>query len=648
MRIERWWWLGLFLVVSAGIHVLVGLKSPTFQTPVPPARTTEIEVALEPIREDPPKQEKPKPEPKPKPAPVKQPAAVRKPVVHPSSRPRTAVRPQRPAPQMAKSVLPTVPKPEAGGIDPKKEEKPLPLGLVTGSKSIPARIHINPAETPAKIDRPVPNPAIARTDVPDAPNVSAPKNDLKLAPRQVSSAASSDASRVNPFASANVAGDEKPMGPEKAAGAGAPRLTRMARNDISFAGGGSPSPAPTPGGKGGFKAPEAPKEDILYSNGGGRGGANLPKLPARTGGGGGLDFLAAHSDNPLAEKVRDEKAGLGLGTGGGQGVGAGGGLGSSRGQGVGTDPHGKVLLGLARGGVGPGLGNAASGRGTGTRPPGGGRGTGAELPGTGGTGAGYGSGTGVGFGNGAGAGLATGGGGRGLGRGPGFGGAGGGIAASGIGTRMALSRGIPFGDINGLLTGGSPNGGGGRGGGPGGKGSGAGGKSPSDGDDIMRMVYCLDSSGSMRDNNKIGKAKEALKKALSELKPHDWFKLIHFDGEVHVYVPTLLRATPENVTKALVYIDAIETRPGTNMSGALDQALTGERITHIFLLSDGKPSAGIQDPRLLRAMVKEKNQYHAQIITLALGVGEQFDGIPLLKGLAEDTEGKFAYVNLAK
>jgi Ca-activated chloride channel family protein len=216
---------------------------------------------------------------------------------------------------------------------------------------------------------------------------------------------------------------------------------------------------------------------------------------------------------------------------------------------------------------------------------------------------------------------------------------------------MALDRGIPFGDITGLLRGGDPNGGGGRGGGPGGPGRGAlVGPKPGGGGslEVAHIVYVLDTSGSMREGDKIGKAREALQKALGELKPRDTFNIVNFDGSVHQFAGSMLSASRENIRNGMAYVDAIELRSGTNVSGALERALAHGKITHLFLLSDGEPSRGITDAGQLRALVRELNRQKAQILTLALGLGEQFPGIPLLKGLAEDNNGKFSYVNLAK
>jgi Ca-activated chloride channel family protein len=213
---------------------------------------------------------------------------------------------------------------------------------------------------------------------------------------------------------------------------------------------------------------------------------------------------------------------------------------------------------------------------------------------------------------------------------------------------MALNRGIPFGDVLGLLRG-SPNGGGGVGGGPGGPGKGTVfGKEGGGGSRAVHIVYVLDTSGSMEQGNKIGKARDALKKALFQLKPGDSFNIVTFDGNVRAFDSGMQPATAENLARGADYVDGIRTAPGTNISGAMERALQAEQITHVFLLSDGEPSRGIVRFEELRAFIREHNAAKAAITTLALGLGEDFPGIPLLKGIAGDNGGAFSYVNLAK
>jgi hypothetical protein len=543
MRIERWYWLIVFGVVSLAIHVGVVLKSRAFYAPPIIPKLTEIEVALEPLKEEPPKEPVKQPEPpKPKAAPpeVKQDKQVMKKLLASIDRKQPAM-PLSVRSSTSKEKANAAHAAEPGGNDPLKEEKPITSGLKTGFRD-----------------------------------------------------------------------------------AGVPKLDRMARLDPNPGGGGSPAPSNILSGTGGAPGPEAPPEDILF-NGGGAGGEKLPRAAPRMGGGGGRSILSV--ENPLAkDAIPEDKPGLGPGGGGGQGHGSGGGVGEVRDRGIGTRLDGKVALGTLRAKPGIGIG-AGKGDGIGTNPPGGGKGTGSELPGTGGSGLGYGRGSGIGVGNGSGSGI-----------------------GDGAGARVGRMRGVPFGDVAGLLNG-DPNGGGGTGGGPGGRGRGAvfgAGRIGGGGGGKVSIVYVMDTSGSMRDDNKIGKAKEALKKALHELKPSDSFNVINFDRHVHLLSEEMMKATPENIREADQYIDEMRLHDYTNISGALEVALSMEGITHVFLMSDGEPHGGIEDYDEMRDAVKQWNEKKVVIHALALGLGDKFPGMVLLRGLAEDNKGEFNYVNMRK
>lgn len=552
MRIERWYWLGVFCVISLALHIGLAIESPAFYKAPVVKKPAEIEVTLLPP--EPPAVEKkiapPAPKPTPKPPPgitEKELAKLLTPrrvevkpgpvVVNPNVKrgPVRIVKVEKPA----EEKRPVAPSAEPGGMDKLREEKPLPSGLPTGIKD-----------------------------------------------------------------------------------AGEPKLSRVAKADLNPGGGGSPAPGIIPGGKGGAKGPEAPPEDILF-NGGGAGGQNLPKAAPRIGGGGGNSILSV--ENPLAkDAVPEERPGLGPGGGGGQGAGVAGGVGYGRGRGIGTRLDGKDAIATLHSKPGIGIG-AGVGDKIGTHPPGGGKGTGAELPGTGGTGIGYGRGSGIGIGNGKGTGV-----------------------GDGEGARPGRMRGIPFGDVAGLLRG-DPKGGGGDGGGPGGPGRGAvfGTKPTGGGGGPVHIVYLLDISGSMRDGNKLGKAKTALIKALHELKPVDSFNIIVFWGRSAAASDEMLPGTEDNIDAAAEFVQRLRTGDGTNISSAMEQAFKMEGITHMFLLSDGEPTYGIKDPTLLRDRIKELNRgRNIRIATLALGLGEQFPGIMMLRGIAEDNRGDYRYVNL--
>ena len=632
MRRERWWWLVIFLVVSVLIHLLIGWRSRSFSVAFAPPDQNQIEITLEPPDKAVPKPKPPKEKP---PRPPKTVLLARhehrpRPFAAPRTRTARRVAPTRRTWAALPRVAPILERrPEtrkrvAGGVDTTKLEKPLPLN--------PSLAKISP-HMPSAHDLTLPTPEktahVSSPITPDTPHNPDP-------PRRV--AAVTPTVRLNKTAlampnllDASGTPDEKPEVPTRTT---LPRMTRRMTPDNSLAGGGSPAPDRILAGHNGAVRLETPTDDLLW-NGGGHGGAKLPRMAMRIGGGGGLSVLSVH--NPLGDPVPDETPGTGPGRKGGEGAGTGGGAGFGRDRGQGTGLDGRLFASL-RGVPGVGLG-AGHGSHRGTFAPGGGRGPGAEMPGTGGEGLGYGRGHAVGIGNGFRDGLGAGGhslfgsgGGGGVGEGP-----------------QVASRGIPFGDITGLLRG-NPNGGGGRGGGPGGSGSGLGAGGRPGGGASIQMVYLLDVSGSMRNHDKIGKARGALKKALLELKHGDSFNIITFDAQTYPLADTMQRATPANIQKAIDFMEGreLDQHPGTNMSQVLEMALALPQATQIFLMSDGEPQwAGITNFDELRRDVREKNARKVPIYTLAMGVGERFKGMDLMRGLADDNQGQFHYINLS-
>lgn len=428
----------------------------------------------------------------------------------------------------------------------------------------------------------------------------APKPQPQVKPR---SPAAEATKRKYPFAKGRRhIGSPRNLGAADIMGAPSTAIGSPSERSVATAivspGGGSPAPGVVLGGQGGAPGPPAPPEDILFS-GGGAGGAQLPVAAPRLGGGGGLSVLT--TENPLAkETVPEEKPGLGPGLNGGQGTGSGGGVGFVRDRGIGTLPQGTEAVATLQSAPGEGIG-AGAGDNIGTRPPGGGVGTGSLLPGTGGAGLGYGRGSGNGVGNG---------GGIGGGGGPGEG------AAAPRAGRGGLF-GVP------PVSGGAVDG-------------------------PVRIVYVLDISLSMEEGAKFATAQRELKQALRSLKPTDSFNIITFHGLMYVLASALLPATEENVQRGIAFVDALELGEGTNLSQALERALALEGITQVLVLSDGEPTDGIQDRDLLRDLVRARNRQKAQIYTFALGRGNRFPGMALLRALAEDNNGTFRPIDLAK
>jgi Ca-activated chloride channel family protein len=163
------------------------------------------------------------------------------------------------------------------------------------------------------------------------------------------------------------------------------------------------------------------------------------------------------------------------------------------------------------------------------------------------------------------------------------------------------------------------------------------------------IVFVIDRSGSMEDDNKMVQAKKALAHCLSRLGPEDRFGIVDFATGVQTFRPALVAATLEMRTAAKRYVESIDASGGTNMEGGLDAALeqlgprrAEGRVPMIVLLTDGLPTVGeTNTDALLRKEHAANTSVGARLF--CLGVGSEVNSLFLDK-LAEGQHGARDYV----
>lgn len=135
------------------------------------------------------------------------------------------------------------------------------------------------------------------------------------------------------------------------------------------------------------------------------------------------------------------------------------------------------------------------------------------------------------------------------------------------------------------------------------------------------LLFVLDVSGSMGENNKIVQAKEALLYCLNRLNPEDRFNVIPFST-----VPTPFRDSLQPVgmrEEAADFIRNLEAKGGTNIYDALSVALrqnqNPERLFTIIFLTDGLPTVGIQDENEIVQKLAGLNRNNVRIFSFGVG-----------------------------
>jgi Ca-activated chloride channel family protein len=161
------------------------------------------------------------------------------------------------------------------------------------------------------------------------------------------------------------------------------------------------------------------------------------------------------------------------------------------------------------------------------------------------------------------------------------------------------------------------------------------------------VTLVLDVSGSMQ-GRKMEQARAAGKQLLATLRPDDRFRLIDFSSDVRTFRDEFVAATAANVREANRYLDALEAQGGTNIEGALREAIrpsiTSERLPLVLFVTDGEPTIGDRSPDRLAAIAATGTtsaDSHRRIFTFGLGSDVN---VSLLEQLALEGRGTAQFV----
>lgn len=160
------------------------------------------------------------------------------------------------------------------------------------------------------------------------------------------------------------------------------------------------------------------------------------------------------------------------------------------------------------------------------------------------------------------------------------------------------------------------------------------------------LVFVLDTSGSMREEGKMEKARAALRFGVRTLKPGDLFNIICFATSTRAFRERSVPAGEENVRAALGFVEQLEANGGTNFHDALRESLggfaaEGARPRYLVVMTDGLPTVGETDPAKILRLVQNQSVPRLRLFTF--GVGYDVNTF-LLDRLAGSNQGVPAYV----
>ncbi len=162
------------------------------------------------------------------------------------------------------------------------------------------------------------------------------------------------------------------------------------------------------------------------------------------------------------------------------------------------------------------------------------------------------------------------------------------------------------------------------------------------------VTLVLDVSGSMQ-GRKIEQARAAGKQLLATLRPEDRFRIIDFSSDVRTFRDDFVVATSANVREANRYLDALEAQGGTNIEGALREAVrprtVAGRLPLVLFMTDGEPTIGNTRAEDLATIGSDAtaNTSGAQRRIFTFGVGSDLN-VSLLEQLAIEGRGTAEFV----
>ncbi|MEP9359345.1 von Willebrand factor type A domain-containing protein [Sphingomonas sp. KR3-1] len=161
------------------------------------------------------------------------------------------------------------------------------------------------------------------------------------------------------------------------------------------------------------------------------------------------------------------------------------------------------------------------------------------------------------------------------------------------------------------------------------------------------LVFLVDVSGSMEDEDKLPLVKKALTQLADRLTPRDRVSIVVYAGAAGVVLePT---SSKEYVKAALDCLSAGGSTAGGDgiklaYSVARANYLQGG-INRIFLATDGDFNVGISDNKALEALVRKNRDDGITLTTLGFGEGNYNDA--MMERIADVGNGNYAYIDSA-
>jgi len=164
------------------------------------------------------------------------------------------------------------------------------------------------------------------------------------------------------------------------------------------------------------------------------------------------------------------------------------------------------------------------------------------------------------------------------------------------------------------------------------------------------LVFLLDVSGSMADENKLPLVKESMRLLVDQLTESDRVAIVVYASDTHVVLPSTSGDQKERLRQAIDHL-----RAGGSTNGAsgiqlayqtAQQNYLREGTNRVILATDGDFNVGITNRGDLTRLIEERAKSGIYLSALGFGMGNYKDAT--LELLANKGRGNYAYIDTSK
>ena len=161
------------------------------------------------------------------------------------------------------------------------------------------------------------------------------------------------------------------------------------------------------------------------------------------------------------------------------------------------------------------------------------------------------------------------------------------------------------------------------------------------------LVFLLDTSGSMMDENKLPLLKDSLKILIGKLRPEDRVSIVAYAGTTGLILDSTSAAKKETIINAFSRLQASgSTAGGAGIQLAYEVAkrnfITGGN-NRVILCTDGDFNVGVSSSSELERLIEEKRKDNIYLTVIGVGMGNYKDS--RMETLADKGNGNYAYID---